>query len=409
MATRGAYWNNAGGQVTAPKLQSYGDAFKPMSNVIDRLASLQQRKMDLEDKQAFQAQREKARNEFQLQRDETRNDFQAEQNRLNRELQQSNADRNYELSLQRLNNDKDYRNKQLQLKNKELKMREMSYNYKLQQAKEKAAREKAVLKALGSLSDPTATRTVTDFSKIVKEEVNDPAVIEKTKDDVKTIEEIGKRLDKAYKNVNKDILKIYEKDGKQAANAYIMGQRSRLDAKYVKDRSIFGSPQFGSKEDEKAYYKELNKFEDQVSKIEKYKELNKSADATANQIAAKVNAIPTKKTYGKTEVLDNAQTAKNAEAQIRQLIESGAANTKAGSYRVKQLQNTIKSTYKNQADIDKAKAKEQAEQTKAALAEQKANRQAARDMAKTQWKDMDEDEKAKYGNSFSKYLKKVVG
>jgi hypothetical protein len=398
MATRGAYWNNAGGQVSAPRLQSYGDALKPASNVLDRLTSLQQRKMDLESQQQFQAQREAIRNAFQ-----------AEQSRLNREQQQSNADRNYDLSMQRLENDKEYRDKQLQLRNRELGMRERDYNFKLQQAKEKAAREKAAYAALGSISNPTATRTVTDFNNIVKEETNDPAIIEKTKNDVKNIEEIGKRLSKAYSSIDKKALDIYKKDGEEALNTYIQNKINIARDKYAKGQNIFGQPKFKSASARKRYNDIESKYSNQLDTIRKYLELEKSADATANQIAAKANAIPTRKIYGKTEVLDNAQTAKNAESQIRQLIESGIANTKAGSYRVKQLQDLLKSTYKSQAEINKEKAKEQAEQTKAALEEQKANRQAARDMAKTQWKDMDEDEKAKYGGSFTKYLKKVIG
>jgi hypothetical protein len=398
MATRGAYWNNAGGQVSAPKLQSYGDAFKPMSNVVDRLASLQQRKMDLEDKQAFQAQRE-----------ESRDAFQAEQKRFDREQQQGNADRTYNLAFERLNSDNAFRDKQLNLKGKELALKKEDYNFRRRQAKEKSAREKAAYATLGSLSDPTATKTVTDLRNIVKEETNGPAIVEKTKDDVKSINNIGKRLSEFYDRVDKKVLDIYKKDGEKGLATYVQDKINGAKDKYAEGENIFGRPKFKTISDRKKYDEARRKHTEQAFVVKEYLKLKKSADATANQIAAKANAVPTRKIYGKTEVIDNAQTAKNAESQIRQLIESGVASTKAGSYRVKQLQDVLKSSYKSQADIDKEKAKAEAEQTKAAVEEQKANRQAARDMAKTQWKDMDKDERAEYSGSFAKYLKKVIG
>jgi len=62
---RGIDWRFNTGKLSAPKIQSYGDALEPATKRIDRMADLERRQKEIEDKRAFQVSRE----EWKSQRD----------------------------------------------------------------------------------------------------------------------------------------------------------------------------------------------------------------------------------------------------------------------------------------------------------------------------------------------------
>jgi len=443
-------WDGRATQVSAPRLDNYGSAFQPIANWAQKAVDQQNRRKEIENANKFLSERENVKNQWAREAAQAQRDFTHVENEANRGLTQAQINETAKhnrasemndierIGIQRaqVENTGNYQNGMLDLRRKEVGIKERKANFDINQSIKKAeeakTKEQQTNSILQSIFQPVKTPTVKTVTghefvpnKAAEEKVNNEykqkfdkakssmsSILNNMHPDIKKLVESGASRD----DINAKVAELIQKN-----NAYL----SPGDKKYgygtkpgvnragsnnatQSTSTVDGKELKGSRAVKKQ--KEIDKIKNSLSLYDQYVDGAKALTEISSEWNYNKSIVPQKKknVYGEKIDYTGLYNARNERiAQIEQSIPYlTEAGQKAALYEIKKLQKENDGILQNIAEERKIKANGDAKVKELAIDTKEQDIEAAR---KIYDKLSDDNKKEVEGLTFSNWYKKKYG